>query len=731
MKVYKIPKKSTLPVLYFYDFETCVDENGYMVPFYAVVQKVCEHCDRKNFERLHEGFTPHTTRKHCDTSIATVPCCGYRQYVFENNNANIVEILLDFMFAETSDNSVWIAHNGGRFDSIFILRELLVKRGIVPQVIMNGNKIMCMKMEQQQRKIKLIDSYLFITMRLSKMPEAMGIPDLTKGYHPYHFTDLNYIGSMVGLEYFDLSNQSVSERNLFDRWYEQQQKKIYVFREAIYYYCGMDVDILWQSCVKFAQLIVDITGIFHFYNQTCHTIAGLALKIYRANFLTEETNGQIPATGYGGNVNQSVIALCWISQLIEEGISLRSKLSPEGEEKILNRFVDGYCAATNTIYQFHGCFFHGCRNCFDGEDFNKVTGDRFYLLREKTQRTTQLFRDFGYLVIEKWECDFISEGKFLRSSITQLRHTDYFVYLNLNPRDALFGGRTSPAKLYFESSTEKARYYDYTSLYLHVQKKFRYPIKHPIITRGIAKCSKLDVAKIFGLIKCKILPPKNMLFPVLPVRLEKLSFALCATCAREQCNKCTHNDEQRALYGTWTSVEVHVALEHDYKILAIYEVYHYPTSKKIFNLYVDTFMKLKQESNGIPKGCLGENGDVDKAKLHDYIEEYALHEQVCLDKSNIKKNPGQRTVMKALLNSLWGKLAQNEDTTMVSFVDNLGELLARVNDHSTEVTSLDFISDNIARTTYRKTGSLITLGNRYVIIASFVTAYARLELFKV
>jgi G:T-mismatch repair DNA endonuclease (very short patch repair protein) len=536
---------------------------------------------------------------------------------------------------------------------------------------MNGNKIMCMEMDQQQRKIKVIDSYLFITMRLSKVPEAMGIPDLAKGYHPYYFTDLNYVGPMVGLEYFDLSNNGIDERKKFDRWYAEQQKKTYVFREAIYYYCSLDVDILRQGCVKFARLIAEITGIFPFYDRTCHTIAGLALKIYRANLLTEETIGQIPATGYGGNVNQSAIALCWISELTheleEEGFLLRSKLSPEGEEKILDRFDDGYCAETNTIYQFHGCFFHGCRKCFDGEDFNKVNGDRFYFLRERMRRTTQLFKDFGYHVIEKWECDFISEGKITRNSITQLHHTDYFVYLNLNPRDALFGGRRSPAKLYYESKspTEKARYYDYTSLYPYVQKKYCYPIKHPIITRGVDKCSKLNVAKIFGFIKCKILLPKNMLFPVLPVRLEKLTFALCATCAREQCKKCTHSDEQRALYGTWTSVEVHKALEHGYKILAVYEVYHYPHSKKIFDLYVDTFMKLKQESSGVPKNCLKENGEVDETKLRDYIEEYAAHEQVYLEGDKIKRNPGQRTVMKALLNSLWGKLAQNEDTTVV------------------------------------------------------------------
>jgi hypothetical protein len=58
-------------------------------------------------------------------------------------------------------------------------------------------------------------------------------------------------------------------------------------------------------------------------------------------------------------------------------------------------------------------------------------------------------------------------------------------------------------------------------------------------------------------------------------------------------------------------------------------------------------------------------------------------------------------------------------------------LLELVNDHSITVTSLDFISDNIARTTHRKESSLITLANRNVVIASFVTAYARLELFEV
>lgn len=256
-----------------------------------------------------EHFIVHAEDARCDISIESVPCCGYRQYVFEKGNNDIVEELVDFMLAQPED-SMWMAHNGGRFDTVFLLRELLVKRKIVPKVIMNGNKIMCLEIEKH--KLKIIDSYLFLSMRLSKFPQALGIKEWAKGYHPYHFTDLNYVGPMIGLEYFDLPAEGSKERNKFDEWYNVQKTKMYVFREAIYYYCRLDVDILCQGCVIFARLIKEITGIFPFYDRTCHTVAGLALKIYRSNFLTNNVIGQIPPSGYGGNVNQSAIALCWL-----------------------------------------------------------------------------------------------------------------------------------------------------------------------------------------------------------------------------------------------------------------------------------------------------------------------------------------------------------------------------------------------------------------------------------
>ena len=281
---------------------------------------------------------------------------------------DIVEDLMNFIMLQPK-GSVWVAHNGGRFDNIFLMHEL-VKRQIVPRVIMNGSKIMCIDLEE--RNLKIIDSYLFISMRLSMFPKALGIKNLAKGFHPYLFTDLNYVGAMIGLEYFEPPSEGSKERKSFDKWYEEQKSKTYIFREAIYYYCCLDVDILRQGCIIFSRLIYKVTGVLPFYDRTCHTVAGLALKIYRGNYLEKHTIGQIPTNGYGDvKVNQSAIALCWLreieKELCEKGFILDSRLSVKGEQKILARYVDGYCEQTRTIYQFHGCFYHGCKNATMGK----------------------------------------------------------------------------------------------------------------------------------------------------------------------------------------------------------------------------------------------------------------------------------------------------------------------------------------------------------------------------
>ena len=103
---------------------------------------------------------------------------------------------------------------------------------------------------------------------------------------------------------------------------------------------------------------------------------------------------------------------------------------------------------------------------------------------------------------------------------------------------------------------------------------------------------------MFGLIKCKILPPRNLYFPVLPICCNgKLLFPFCYTCASTTClDNCTHDDDERCLIGTWTTVEVNKAIEKGYRMHEVDEIYHFSRQEKVFSKYVNCFLKIKQEA---------------------------------------------------------------------------------------------------------------------------------------
>lgn len=91
-----------------------------------------------------------------------------------------------------------------------------------------------------------------------------------------------------------------------------------------------------------------------------------------------------------------------------------------------------------------------------------------------------------------------------------------------------------------------------------------YPVGHPqIITEG---CS--DVDDYFGIIRCRVIPPRGLFLPVLPYRcLKKLMFPLCRICAETtQQSPCTHTDDERALVGTWVSEELKLAKKKGYRV---------------------------------------------------------------------------------------------------------------------------------------------------------------------
>jgi hypothetical protein len=95
--------------------------------------------------------------------------CSKRKHSFWTDP---VEERISYTFKSRpwADRIVAIAHNAKAFDLLFVLNGLL-RMKLLPELIMNGHKIMCLKAEN----ITWLDSLNYLAMPLRKLPEALGL----------------------------------------------------------------------------------------------------------------------------------------------------------------------------------------------------------------------------------------------------------------------------------------------------------------------------------------------------------------------------------------------------------------------------------------------------------------------------------------------------------------------------------------------------------------------------
>ena len=73
---------------------------------------------------------------------------------------------------------------------------------------------------------------------------------------------------------------------------------------------------------------------------------------------------------------------------------------------VSNVKVDGYCRETNELFEYLGCFWHGCPSCTPNRHtpIGKTTGTlqgRY----EETMERLQKIKDAGYNVVSIWGCE--------------------------------------------------------------------------------------------------------------------------------------------------------------------------------------------------------------------------------------------------------------------------------------------------------------------------------------
>ena len=189
-----------------------------------------------------------------------------------------------------------------------------------------------------------------------------------------------------------------------------------------------------------------------------------------------------------------------------------SKVSGKSEKKV-------------TIFDFYGCFWHGCKICYSNQrQQTKVprTDQSMEELYTLTLKREQCICSLGFEHVSIWEHEF---NKLLRENETAANFMKSLdLQTRLDPRMAFLGARVNSMKLHYAvNDVKKIHYLDFCSLYPYVNKYARYPVKEPKILTG----NFGDISQYFGMAKIKVLPPRGLYHPLLPQKINgKLLFPL-------------------------------------------------------------------------------------------------------------------------------------------------------------------------------------------------------------
>ena len=106
-------------------------------------------------------------------------------------------------------------------------------------------------------------------------------------------------------------------------------------------------------------------------------------------------------------------ATCWLEYVSRQsGTHIHHHRCGHGGERLVGgATVDGYHPETKTVFQYHGCHWHGCIKCFPNpeqrtevihvdQNGNEKTREA---TNQKTLKRSEVIRFLGYRLVERWE----------------------------------------------------------------------------------------------------------------------------------------------------------------------------------------------------------------------------------------------------------------------------------------------------------------------------------------
>jgi DNA polymerase type B, organellar and viral len=347
-------------IVTYYDIETYVDSEN--------VLRVCLIASFTSCHFCRDGEEPEPR------------CCGKRKNLFSKLYNTRIEPAEEFVkwasrlcVSRTRENGqrtgrrhhILLAHNGSRFDSLFVLKAISGMDGWhVVDTFGHGRKLNKIVCENSTKcKITLLDTMSFVPASLSNMAAAFGIPEV-KGFFPHKMTKEENFGMILhqlpAAENYSPQRMHPKQRQEFSEWHVAESHRMrtesesWILASELIKYCEQDVVVLFKSFEKFRKQCLDF-GVDPIV-EGCHTLPMVSFAIYRKLFMPANSIARIPPNGYRLADNQSKMALLYLT-----AIEIRDKINIQHAAKcrevILNGIpVDGVWEhdGIKTVFQVTG-----------------------------------------------------------------------------------------------------------------------------------------------------------------------------------------------------------------------------------------------------------------------------------------------------------------------------------------------------------------------------------------
>jgi len=595
----------------------------------------------------------------------------------------------DDFFSFLNDNrvhdTIFFAHNSGKYDSILLETGMYKKFGYLPEKITRGCKIMSMTFTEINLTIR--DSLCFIPTALRCMSENFGIAELKKGYFPHRLLTAAYYEKAKETNFIVTTP---SHDFFIEDWklggcIEKEQKELETFLDSFYdtnpvtwnlrsdaeAYCISDTLLLGCVLREFREKTMTLTDTIPRHADVEHcsfdclqyiTLPSAVMAFYKSQMLPDNTFAAINRYGCLMRMEGVACVLYWREQMNLSHLPIRWKPVVQG--------IQVTAQVGDHIFWFLPCYDNGCTSCYSSSYRNIRVNLPMYACRSRLNNQLLLLEQSGLNINIMWEHKWREKKKTFDYNGFKKYYEDE---IPLDPRDAYKGGCTEMYKLIVPMPFSIS---DFVSQYPTMMYGSS---KHPVTNQELEwpmpvgqphfqmypPLSVLDNPEPIGIIKCRVVPPKHLYAPFLGHKVQSLLvpnsyeilYGLCRLCMEQRfCMSCTHSDEERSFTGTWTIREVYYARSIGYKVVHITEMWIYEKSDTtLFRGFITPFIKAKILARR--KGMVTESEQFTPKgmELANYLLEMTGQE---VSPNDFQETPALRTIAKLIMNSFYGKWGQ-------------------------------------------------------------------------